>query len=132
MESDTCLSMRFDEIPNVFDPDCPTRMVLDRIADKWAMLLLRRLMDGPARFNQLHRDIRGISHKVLSQTLKRLERDGMISRQAFATVPVTVEYRITPLGETLARMIAQLTVWAETHIGEILAAQTGYDERSAA
>ncbi|EGF91732.1 MULTISPECIES: helix-turn-helix domain-containing protein [Asticcacaulis] len=122
--------MGFHQIPNVFDLNCPTRMVLDRLADKWAMLLLRRLMDGPTRFNQLHRDIQGISHKVLSQTLKKLERDGLISRQAFATVPVTVEYRVTPLGETLSGTVAQISQWAESNITEILQAQDAYDTRA--
>jgi len=123
------LDVKFSEIPNVFDLNCPTRMVLDRLADKWAMLLLRRLKDGPARFNQLHREIQGISHKVLSQTLKKLERDGMLTRTAYPTVPVTVEYRVTPLGETLTGTVAMLTQWAESHIADILAAQAQYDAR---
>jgi DNA-binding HxlR family transcriptional regulator len=119
----------FDQIPNVFSDRCPTRMVLDRIADKWAVLLLLRLRDGPTRFNQLHRDIRGISHKVLSQTLKKLERDGLLTRHVFATVPVTVEYRVTALGETLCAMVYPLVNWSETHIGDILAAQASFDAR---
>jgi DNA-binding HxlR family transcriptional regulator len=120
----------FDQIPNVFSDQCPTRMVLDRVADKWAILLLLRLLDGPTRFNQLHRDIRGISHKVLSQTLKKLERDGLLTRHVFATVPVTVEYRVTTLGETLCGMIRPLVTWSETHIGDILAAHAAFDARA--
>jgi DNA-binding HxlR family transcriptional regulator len=120
----------FDQIPNIFSDQCPTRMVLDRVADKWAILLLLRLLDGPTRFNQLHRDIRGISHKVLSQTLKKLERDGLLTRHVFATVPVTVEYRVTALGETLCDTISRVRVWAETHIGDILAAQADFDARA--
>ena len=121
----------FEQIPNIFSDQCPTRMVLDRVADKWAILLLLRLLDGPTRFNQLHRDIRGISHKVLSQTLKKLERDGLLTRHVFATVPVTVEYRVTALGETLCDTVGRLRVWAETHIGDILAAQATFDARIA-
>lgn len=70
---------------NIYDERCPTRQVLDRLADKWALLILDRLRSGPVRFNQLRRDIQGISQKVLSQTLKKLERDGLVSRKAFAT-----------------------------------------------
>lgn len=125
-------SPRFDQIPNIFDPDCPTRQVLDCVGEKWVILLLLRLLDGPTRFNQLHRDIRGISHKVLSQTLKKLERDGMITRHVFATAPVTVEYRISALGKTLCGTVSQLRRWAEANIGEIMAAQARFDAKVAA
>jgi DNA-binding HxlR family transcriptional regulator len=112
---------------NVYMENCPTRMVLDRIADKWAVLLLIRLEDGPVRFNQLKRDIEGLSQKVLSQTLKRLERDGLITRTAYPTVPVTVEYAMTPLGQTLRETVSHVRDWAETHIEAVLAAQAAYD-----
>lgn len=82
---------------DAFNPDCPTRQILDRIGDKWATLILLMLAQGPRRFNDLRRRIGGISQKMLSQTLKSLERDGLVHRSAFATVPVTVEYRLTPL-----------------------------------
>lgn len=81
---------------------CPTRLVLDCIADKWAVLILGLLRERPWRFNALLRQIEGLSQKVLSQTLKRLERDGLLSRTAYPTVPVTVEYALTPLGDSLA------------------------------
>ena len=80
---------------DIYNDRCPTRAVLDRIADKWALLILDRLSEGTARFNVLKRDISGISQKVLSQTLKLLERDGLILRTAYPTVPVTVEYALT-------------------------------------
>lgn len=115
--------------PNVYHPLCPTRMILDCIADKWTVLLLGMLEDGPQRFNHLRREVGGISQKVLSQTLKSLERDGLVTRTAFPTVPVTVEYAITPLGLTLAGTIAGLRDWAESHIGAVLAAQQAYDQR---
>lgn len=79
------------------------------------------------RFNQLRREIEGISQKMLSQTLKSLERDGLVSRKVFATVPVTVEYSITPLGATLAETLVPLRVWAETHIAQMLEARAAYD-----
>ncbi|MCJ2086445.1 helix-turn-helix transcriptional regulator [Methylobacterium sp. E-005] len=112
---------------NAYASACPTRMVLDRVADKWAVLVLGLLTDGPVRFNQLRRAIDGLSQKMLSQTLKSLERDGLVSRRAVATVPVTVEYSITPLGRTLAATVDALRVWAETHIEEVLTSQERYD-----
>ena len=114
-------------IPNVYEENCPTRMVLDHIADKWAALILWKLTDRPIRFNQLRRDIEGISQKVLSQSLKQLERDGLINRQAFATVPVTVEYSVTPLGHTLAEKMAGISLWAQDNIDQVLTAQAKYD-----
>jgi DNA-binding HxlR family transcriptional regulator len=114
--------------PNIYAATCPTRLVLDRVADKWTVLILGLLANGPMRFNQLRRQIEGLSQKMLSQTLKSLERDGLISRRAFATVPVTVEYSITPLGQTLASTVDALRIWAETHIDEVLDAQKRFDE----
>lgn len=113
---------------DVYAKNCPTRMLLDHIADKWTALVLWKISGGPVRFNQLRRDVEGISTKVLSQTLKRLGRDGLISREVFATVPVTVEYAITPLGQTLSEKIAILAEWAETNIEAVLAAQEHFDK----
>jgi DNA-binding HxlR family transcriptional regulator len=112
---------------NVYATACPTRLVLDRIADKWAVLVLGLLGDGPVRFNKLPRQIEGISQKMLSQTLKSLERDGLVARKVIPTVPVTVEYSITPLGETLSATVDSLRIWAETHIEKVLMAQRQYD-----
>jgi DNA-binding HxlR family transcriptional regulator len=112
---------------NAYAGTCPTRMVLDRIADKWAVLVLGLLANGPVRFNQLRRQIQGISQKMLSQTLKSLERDGLVSRKVTPTVPVTVEYAITPLGQTLSATVDSLRIWAETHMEQVLLAQQQYD-----
>ena len=112
---------------DVFNAKCATRVVLDRVGDKWAVLILILLHDEPQRFNQLRRRIDGISQKMLSQTLKSLERDGLIRRTAFATVPVTVEYAITPLGRTLHSAVDALRIWAEAHLGEVQKAQARYD-----
>jgi len=112
---------------DAFNPNCPTRQLLDRIGDKWAMLAMLTLADGPVRFNDLRRRIAGISQKMLSQTLKSLERDGLVVRTAFPTVPVTVEYALTPLAAGLIGLMAQITEWAETHIGQIAAARARYD-----
>ena len=112
---------------DAFNPDCPTRQLLDRIGDKWAVLAMLTLADGPVRFNDLRRRIAGISQKMLSQTLKSLERDGLVVRTAFPTVPVTVEYALTPLAAGLIGLMAQITEWAEMHIGQIAAARARYD-----
>ncbi|MGQ3353841.1 MAG: winged helix-turn-helix transcriptional regulator [Phreatobacter sp.] len=116
-----------DLTPNVFVAECPTRRVLDRVADKWAVLILILLADGTKRFNALKRMIGGVSQKMLSQTLKSLERDGLVSRRVIPTVPVTVEYSITPLGRTLHAAVDPLRIWAETHIAAVEAAQARYD-----
>jgi DNA-binding HxlR family transcriptional regulator len=116
--------------PNPYAATCPTRLVLDRIADKWAVLILGLLGQQPMRFNQLRREIDGVSQKVLSQTLKNLQRDGLVTRTAFATVPVTVEYAITPLGITLAATLDPVRAWAETHIHAVLASQRTYDSQT--
>lgn len=112
---------------DAYNADCPTRAVLDRIADKWAVLILDLLVDGPVRFNTLLKRIGGLSQKVLSQTLKGLERDGFVSRKAYATVPVTVEYELTDLGNSLAQMLKPLRLWAEANIADIRKARDIYD-----
>ena len=115
---------------DVFDDRCPTRLVLDHLADKWSLLLLDRLDDGPVRVTQRRRDIRGLSQKILSQTLKRLERDGLVERTVRPTVPVSVEYALTPLGRTLTDTVAAFAHWAERNMDAVLAAQSAYDAAS--
>jgi DNA-binding HxlR family transcriptional regulator len=115
------------KVGNPYAADCPTRLILDRVGDKWAVLLLGLLLEEPMRFNALRRRIAGISQKMLSQTLKSLERDGLVRRRAIATVPVTVEYSITPLGVTLANAVDPLRRWAEQNLREVFAAQRRYD-----
>jgi DNA-binding HxlR family transcriptional regulator len=101
--------------------------VLDRIADKWTVLVLGSLSEGPLRFNQLRREIDGLTQKMLSQTLKGLERDGLVSRKVTPTVPISVEYSITPLGATLSATVEELQRWARDHIGQVVEAQRRYD-----
>ncbi|BBB98719.1 DNA-binding HxlR family transcriptional regulator [Bradyrhizobium japonicum] len=113
--------------PDAYAANCPTRQILDRVGDKWAVLILLLLRGEPMRFNQLRRAIEGISQKMLSQVLKSLERDGLLRRRAIATVPVTVEYSITPLGSTLAEAVDPLRDWAEQNLKDVLAAQRRYD-----
>ena len=111
--------------PDPFNAQCPTRQVLDRIGDKWAVLILIMLDRETLRFNELRRRIENISQKMLSQTLKSLERDGLVRREVFATVPVTVEYSLTELGRTLAATVQALTLWAESHIGAVQEPRSG-------
>lgn len=117
---------------DVYSRACPARLVLDRLADKWAVLVIGSLRPGALRFNEMRRKVDGVSQKVLAQTLRKLERDGLVARQALATRPVTVEYSLTSLGATLAETIEHLSRWAESNMPAVLAAQRAYDRREAA
>ena len=117
--------------PNPYDPNCPTRLLLDRIGDKWTVLIIGLLLDGPMRFNALRRAIGGVTQKMLSQTLKILERDGLATREVIPGAPVAVEYALTPLGQTLATTIEGLQQWARDHIAEVAAARARYDRAHA-
>jgi DNA-binding HxlR family transcriptional regulator len=112
---------------NVYAAGCPTRQALDRIADKWTALVVGLLAERPHRFGELRRAVDGISQKMLTQTLRSLERDGLVDRRAYPTVPVTVEYSLTPLGMTLTEPLAAVRAWAEEHIEEVLAARERYE-----
>jgi DNA-binding HxlR family transcriptional regulator len=112
---------------DLFDPDCPTRLVLDRIGDKWSVLVVLLLSDGPMRFTRLRSQLGHVAPKVLTQTLRRMERDGLITRHIYAEVPPRVDYALTSLGHSLTLPIAAIGDWAEAHIGQITAAQAAYD-----
>lgn len=112
---------------DAFDPECPTRVVLDRIGDKWTVLVIGSLDGGPLRFSALRARIGGVAPKVLTQTLRAMERDGLLTRTVHAQVPPRVDYELTPLGSSLTGPIATLTEWAETHVSRILAARDDYD-----
>lgn len=112
---------------NIYNDKCPTRMTLNRIADKWTVMIVGRLARDTLRFGELRREILGISQKMLTQTLRGLERDGLVSRQVFATIPPKVEYSLTPLGRTLIKVLEQIRGWAEGNIEAVLAAQKAFD-----
>jgi DNA-binding HxlR family transcriptional regulator len=112
---------------DLFDPDCPTRVILDRIGDKWTVLVVLLLSNGPLRFTELRDAIGRVAPKVLTQTLRRLERDGLLTREVFAEVPPRVEYTLTPMGRSLISPISAVTEWAETHVPAISQAQQHYD-----
>lgn len=114
---------------DLFDPNCPTRLLLDRIGDKWTVLVVLLLSDGPMRFSQVRGDLGRVAPKVLAQTLRRMERDGLATREVFAEVPPRVEYALTDLGRSLIDPIAVLADWAELNVGQITAAQAAYDDR---
>ncbi|MEV6925667.1 helix-turn-helix domain-containing protein [Dactylosporangium sp. NPDC051485] len=106
---------------------CPTHRVLDRLGERWVSLILKELADGPRRHGELSRMVAGATQKMLTQTLRGLERDGLVTRSVTGSVPPRVEYRLTPLGESLLPAMAAVTAWAERHIGDIDAARTAYD-----
>ncbi|GAA5155990.1 helix-turn-helix domain-containing protein [Pseudonocardia eucalypti] len=106
---------------------CPTQRLLDRIGDKWVTLAIAALRDGPRRYGELGRDLAGASQKMLTQTLRALERDGLVARVVTPAVPVRVEYRLTPLGESLLPVVHAIKGWAEAHIDEIDNARADYD-----
>ena len=108
-------------------PECAIRDVLDRIGDKWSMLMIMALATRSQRFSELHRAIRDISKRMLTQTLRDLERDGLITRHVFPTKPPTVEYRLAPLGLSLLDPMAGLIEWADRRYSDIHAARARFD-----
>ncbi|MBS2532020.1 helix-turn-helix transcriptional regulator [Catenulispora sp. NF23] len=112
---------------DLFDADCPTRLLLDRIGDKWTVLVVLLLSDGPMRFTELRTHLGRVAPKVLTQSLRRMERDGLLTRQVFAEVPPRVEYTLTGLGHSLAEPIAVIGDWAEVNMPRFTAARQAYD-----
>jgi DNA-binding HxlR family transcriptional regulator len=111
---------------------CEIRDLLDRLADKWSLLVVELLGEGTRRFTELRREIDGISQRMLTQTLRQLERDGLVRRTVHPVVPPRVDYELTPLGATLLDTIAPLVAWARAHRDEIAAARADYDSSLAA
>jgi DNA-binding HxlR family transcriptional regulator len=112
-----------------YSADCPSRQVLDRIGDKWTVLVFIALTDGARRYSELASRIEGISQKMLTQTLRGLERDGMVTRTVHATVPPRVDYELTELGLSLLEPITALEVWATAHIDDVVEARRLHDQR---
>ena len=116
------------EMPwNVMVSTCPSRTSLARIANKWTALIVIALGEERLRFGDIAATVQGISGKVLTDTLRALERDGIVSRHAFAEVPPRVEYELTPLGRTLSEPLSALRTWAESHFDEVQASRAAYD-----
>lgn len=110
-----------------YNDGCPTRRVLDRIGDKWTVLVVGTLASGPHRFSDIRRNVGGVSQKMLTQTLRALERDGLITRRVFAEVPPRVEYELTEGGYTLCAPLKALEQWSIDHYGDVALSQTAYD-----
>lgn len=106
--------------------ECPGHQILATLSDKWVTLVTAALADGPQRYNELSRTVAGASQKMLTQTLRTLERDGLIARTVTATVPVRVDYELTELGHSLVPIQRAIKGWAETHIAEVHAAREAY------
>lgn len=114
---------------NVFLAECPSRQLLDTLSDKWVVLVLVALAAGKQRHAELARKIAGVSQKMLTQTLRSLERDGMVTRTVTPTVPVRVDYELTALGADLSDEVRALKAWAEKYMPRVLAARRAYDAR---
>jgi DNA-binding HxlR family transcriptional regulator len=111
--------------------NCRVREVLDRVGDKWSLYVIETLGGGTRRFRDLRRMIDGISQRMLTVTLRNLERDGLVTRTVHPTIPPRVEYALTPMGRTLLETVCALLRWADDHLPEIDAARAAYDRRAA-
>jgi len=117
--------------PNVLSQDCESRQALDRIADKWTCLIVYALLDGPRRHGELKRMIEGISQKMLTQTLRSMETDGLVKRTVIDVIPPHVEYGLTPLGQTLSDPLVAIYQWAMDHLAELQTARRANDRAAA-
>lgn len=114
-----------------YNPNCPSRQLVDRIGDRWTVLIIGALAGGPARYGELADSVAGISPRMLSQTLKALERDGLVAREAFAEIPPRVVYSLTPSGESLRPVLLAVETWARQHMPGVLAAREAFDAQQA-
>ena len=112
-----------------FDADCPTRQLLDELSDKWVCLVIVALVNGPQRHSELRRRLNGVSQKMLTQTLRAMERDGIVTRTVTAGVPVRVDYELTELGVSLTSVVHAVKLWAEAHMDSVAEAREAYDLR---
>jgi DNA-binding HxlR family transcriptional regulator len=120
------------QLPDTASEDCrAVSTILARVGDKWTVLIVVLLGDGPRRFNEIKRMVGGISQRMLTFTLRGLERDGLVTRTVFPTSPQRVEYKLTKLGSTLWRAVEPLGSWARTHVGEILDSRKKFDKKDA-
>jgi DNA-binding HxlR family transcriptional regulator len=130
------LRPRHSEVTEKFphqSEDCrAVSAVLARVGDKWSVLIIMLLHDGPRRFNEMKRMVGGISQRMLTLTLRGLERDGLVKRTVFPTIPPRVDYELTDLGRSLAKPVRALGQWAQEHIADIAAAKRRFDARSSA
>ena len=112
---------------NPYDRNCPTRQLLDRIGDQWTVLIVGTLVPGPLRFTEIGKRVDGISQKVLTQTLRSLVRDGILTRTAYPVIPPRVEYELTALGRNLSEPLEMLDTWARHHMTQVQESRDAYD-----
>lgn len=113
---------------NPYDRNCPTRQMLDRIGDRWTVLVVGALSNGPLRYGELRHRIDGVSQKMLTQTLRHLERDGLVTRKMTPQIPPRVDYELTEAGQSLHEPLKALEDWAKAHMASVLEARGVYDE----
>jgi DNA-binding HxlR family transcriptional regulator len=113
---------------NPYDRNCPTRELLDRIGDRWTVLVIGSLHDGPRRFSEIAKAVDGVSQKMLTQTLRALERDGLLTRTIYPEIPPRVEYALTDLGHSLDEPLKGLERWVTTHMNAVLKARSRAEE----
>lgn len=116
--------------PNAYLRGCASRTVLDVVANKWTHLVVCALREHPMRFGQLRRRVEGITQKMLTQTLRELERNGLATRTQYPTIPPRVDYELTDLGHNVAGLLDAVLLWSEQHAAEITAARQRYDDRT--
>lgn len=121
-----------DPVWDPFDRNCPSRRVLDRIGDRWTVLVVGTLESGPKRFSELQSAVDGVSQKMLTQTLRGLERDGLVTRTVFPEVPPRVVYELTLAGRSLIDPLRALTEWATEHMSDVVTSRSGYDQKGTA
>ncbi len=123
--------MDVTELPHFEGHDCrQVSQILARVGEKWSVLIVMMLASGPRRFSELKRSINGISQRMLTLCLRGLERDGLVKRTVFPTIPPRVDYELTPLGQSLRTPVTALGTWARDHLDEINAARLSFDERN--
>ncbi|MFJ5298651.1 winged helix-turn-helix transcriptional regulator [Pseudomonas sp. NPDC088368] len=115
---------------DVYDVACPSRSVIQMLADKWTMLVIDSLSRGPMRFGELRRQVGGVTQKMLTQTLRLLERDGLVLREVYPSAPPSVEYSLTPLGVSITAITEQMCLWAQDNMKPVLVARLDYDKRA--
>ena len=128
-ESDTYVKVTEDCDQWDHRQHCEARRILDRVADRWSLPVMQRIAARKMRFSELHRDLPGISHRMLTSTLRQLERDGIVDRTVFAIVPPRVEYALTTLGETLYDTLLKLADWSENNAAAIAESRKRFDAR---
>jgi DNA-binding HxlR family transcriptional regulator len=117
--------------PDMFDPACPSSVMPIRMGDKWTAMIISCLENGPRRFSEIRVPLRRVTPKVLAESLRALERDGLVTRTAYAEIPPRVEYELTPLGRTYLEPLAAARAWCEQHISEVLEAREAHERRTA-